>query len=46
MPKKPVFGECAKMFSYRLYSWEKEKVVDYIKKLREQKKKNLKRRQK
>ena len=44
MPKKPIFGECAKMFSCRLYSWEKELVKAYIKKIREKKKLQLKKR--
>lgn len=42
MPKKPIFGEHAKMFSCRLYSWEKEQVKEFIKKLREKKKKQIK----
>ena len=39
MPKKPIYGECAKMFSYRLYSWEKGPVKEFIKKLRIEKRK-------
>ena len=42
MPKKPIFGEVAKMCSFRLYSWEKELVKLYIRKLRDKKRKELK----
>lgn len=46
MPKKPIFGELAKLVSLRLYSWEKEPVKEYIKKMRDKKKKELQRRKK
>lgn len=42
MPKKPIFGECAKLISFRLYSWEKEPVKIFIQKLRDKKKRQLK----
>ena len=43
MPKKPIFGEHAMPYSCRLYSWEKEPVKEFIKKLRDKKRKELKR---
>lgn len=43
MPKKPIFGEYAMPYSCRLYSWEKESVKEFIKKLRDKKRKELKR---
>ena len=36
--KKAIFGEVAKNYSIRLYSWEVAKVKDYIKLLRKLKK--------
>ena len=41
MPKKPIFGELAKLVSLRLYSWEKEPVKEFIKKMRDKRKKQL-----
>ena len=46
MPKKPIFGENAKMYSCRLYSWEKELVREFIKKLRDKKRKEMMRKRK
>ena len=37
MSRKPIFGEKAKMFSCRLYSWEKLPVKKFIKQLRKEK---------
>lgn len=42
MGRKPIFNECAKLVTIRLYSWEKQLVKDFIKKLREKKRKQLK----
>ena len=41
MSKNLIFGEKAKLISFRLYSWEKALVRDFIKKIREQKKKEI-----
>lgn len=42
MPRKSIYGENAKLWTCRLYSWEKQLVKDFIKKLREKKRKQLK----
>ena len=41
MSKNLIFGEKAKLISFRLYSWEKALVKAYIKVLREKKKKEI-----
>lgn len=42
MSKNLVFGEKAKNYTFKLYSWEKVLVKAYIKLIREKKKKELK----
>lgn len=39
--KRAIFGEVAKKYSIRLYSWEREPVKELLKKLREERKKNI-----
>ncbi len=43
MSKNLVFGEKAKCVTMRLYSWEKALVKAYIKKIRDKKRKEMKR---
>lgn len=43
MGRKPIFGEVATSTNFRLYSWEKQLVRDFIKKLREKLRKQLER---
>lgn len=40
--KKAIFGEIAQTKAFRLYSWEIEPVKEFIKKMREEKRKQLK----
>lgn len=46
MPKQSIFGENAKLWTCRLYSWEKELVREYIKKIRVKKLKEIMRKKK
>ena len=39
--KKAIFGEIAKPATFRLYSWEIKPVKELLKKLREERKKNI-----
>ena len=41
MSKNLVFGEKAKIVTMRLYSWEKEMVRAFLKKIRSEKKKEI-----
>lgn len=41
MSKKLIFGEPAKITTLRLYSWEKELVKTFLKKIRKEKLKEL-----
>ena len=41
MPRVSIFGENAKLISFRLYSWEKELVREFLKKLRDKKRKEI-----
>lgn len=41
MPKKSVFGENAKLTTFRLYSWERKLVREFIKNERQKKLKEL-----
>ena len=41
MGRKPLFGECAKAVTLRLYSWEKQLVKEFIKKIREKRRNKL-----
>lgn len=40
--KKAIFGEIAQTKAFRLYSWEIEPVKEFIKKMREEKRAQLK----
>ena len=46
MPKVSIFGENAKLISFRLYSWEKELVREFLKKIRDKKRKEIMRKRK
>jgi len=46
MPKVSIFGENARLCSFRLYSWEKELVREFIKKIRVKKLKEIMRKRK
>lgn len=39
--RKAMYGEVAQVVSFRLYSWEKEKVIEFIKKLHNERKNNI-----
>lgn len=41
MPKVSIYGENARLCSFRLYSWEKELVREFIKKIRVKKLKEI-----
>jgi len=46
MSRNLIFGEHAKLITLRLYSWEKILVKEYIKLIREKKKKELSKKEK
>lgn len=41
MPRKSIFGENAQITTMRLYSWEKELVREFLKKIRQERKKKM-----